>query len=180
MALPSTIHHFSVALSDVDRGVYEALSFKLARHPSETAEYLIARVLAYCLEYTPGIAFSAGGVSEPDEPTLAVRDLTGRLEHWIEIGSPDAAKLHKASKSAPRLSVYTHRSAEQFLRPLTGERIHRAADIAAFALPRDLVDGLVDALDRRMSLDVSVTDGHLFVTAGEQSFEGAIERLQLA
>ncbi len=180
MALSSTVHHFDIALSDVDRGVYESLSFKVARHPSETAEYLIARVLAYCLEYAPGIAFSAGGVSDPDQPTLAVRDLTGRLELWIEIGSPDAAKLHKASKSAPRLAVYTHRSAEQFLRPLVGERIHRAADIAAFALPRDLVDGLVERLDRRMTLDVSVSDAHLFVTAGDHSFAGAIERLPLA
>src|SRR4051812_47354462 len=98
MALTATVHHFDVELSDVDRGVYESLSFKAARHPSETAEYLVTRVLAYCLEYTEGIAFSKGGLSEPDEPAVVVRDLTGALRAWIEVGSPDAARLHRASK----------------------------------------------------------------------------------
>ncbi|HLS85346.1 MAG TPA: YaeQ family protein, partial [Burkholderiales bacterium] len=77
MALTATLHQFTVALSDVDRGVYETLAIKAARHPSESAEYLWTRVLAYCLEYADGIAFSRGGLSDPDEPAVLVRDLTG-------------------------------------------------------------------------------------------------------
>jgi uncharacterized protein YaeQ len=180
MALSSTIHHFDVRLSDIDRGVYETLSFKIARHPSETAELLVARVLAFCLEYDPALAFSAGGVSEPDEPTLAMRDPGGRVIRWVEVGAPDAARLHKASKAATTLRVYTHRTAEQFLRPLRGERIHRAAEVAAFVLPPALVDGLAARLDRRMSLDLSITDGHLFLTVDGVSLEGELSAVALA
>ncbi len=79
MALGSTIYVFNIRLSDVDRQVYETLSLRVARHPSETVEYLLTRVLAYCLEFTEGIAFSSGGVSSPEDPALSVRVLTGAL-----------------------------------------------------------------------------------------------------
>ena len=113
MALTATLYNFEIDLSDVDRNVYEKLALKVARHPSESEAYLVARVLAYCLEYTEGIAFSPGGLSSPDEPPIAVRDLTGALRAWIEIGAPDAARLHKASKAAPRVALYTHRDPAQ-------------------------------------------------------------------
>ena len=103
MALTATIYNFDVQLSDVDRNVYETLSLRVARHPSETEEYLVTRVLAYCLEYADGIAFSKG-IAEPDEPAVVIRDLTGALRVWIEVGSPDAQRLHKASKASPRVS----------------------------------------------------------------------------
>jgi uncharacterized protein YaeQ len=79
MALSATIYVFTVRLADADRGVYETLTLRMARHPSETAEYLLTRLLAYCLEYTEGIVFSKG-LSDPDEPAIAVRDLTGVLQ----------------------------------------------------------------------------------------------------
>src|SRR5687767_15943874 len=105
MALTATIYNFDVELADNDRSVYESLALRVAQHPSESNEYLIARVLAYLLEYQEGIEFSRG-VSEPDEPTISVRDLTGRLTTWIEIGTPDSSRLHKASKAAGRVAVY--------------------------------------------------------------------------
>ena len=108
MALTATIHNLDVQLSDSDRGVYESLSLRLARQPSETAEYLMTRALAYCLEWTEGLTFSRG-LAEPDEPTLAVRDLTGALQTWIDVGSPDAARIHKASKATARVVIYTHK-----------------------------------------------------------------------
>src|SRR5918997_7076013 len=135
MALTATIHNFDIQLSDVDRGVYESLSLRVARHPSETEEYLLTRVLAYCLEYAEGIAFSKG-LAEPDEPAIAVRDLTGALRVWIDVGAPDAARLHKASKAAPRVAVYTHRPPAQLLRALAGERIHRADALELYAVDR--------------------------------------------
>jgi len=83
-------------------------------------------VLAYCLEYTEGIELSRG-LAEPDQPALLVRDLTGACLAWIEVGAPDAARLHKASKAAPRVVVYTHKDPLQLVRQLASERIHRAA-----------------------------------------------------
>src|SRR5918997_4520707 len=115
MALTATIHNFDIQLSDVDRGVYESLALRVARQPSETEEYLLTRVIAYCLEYAEGIAFSKG-LAEPDEPPIAVRDLTGALKVWIDIGAPDAARLHKASKAAGRVALYTHKDPAQIVR----------------------------------------------------------------
>ena len=85
MALTATIYNFDVQLSDTDRNVYETLALRLACQPSETAEYLLTRALAYCLEYQEGIAFSRG-LAEPESPALAVRDLTGVLTSWIDVG----------------------------------------------------------------------------------------------
>jgi uncharacterized protein YaeQ len=178
VALSATVYNFAVQLADVDRGVYESLALKVARHPSETEEYLVTRVLAYCLEYTEGIAFSRG-LSNPDEPALAVRDLTGVLRSWIDIGAPDAARLHKASKAAPRVAVYTHRGAELIQRQLQGARIHRAEELELYAFDRDLVAGLVKRLERRMAFDLSVSDGHLFLSLGSATLSGAIERVTL-
>jgi uncharacterized protein YaeQ len=176
LALGATIYHFTIRLSDVDRGVYETLELKAAKHPSESDEYLVTRVLAYCLEYAEGIAFSRG-LSSPDEPPIAVRDLTGVLKAWIEVGSPDAARLHKAAKAAPRVAVYTHKDPAQLLRSLNGERIHRAEALELYSLGRDLVAGLVARLERRSELDLSVNDGHLYVTIGGETLSGEVKRL---
>ena len=131
MALQATVYNFDVELADSDRGVYESLALRVARHPSESEEYLVARLIAYLMEFTEGITFSRG-VSEPDEPAIAVRDLTGVLATWIDVGTPDAARLHKASKSARRVVVYTHKDPRQFLKGLAGEKIHRA-DASVFS-----------------------------------------------
>jgi len=87
MVLGATMYVFEIELADSDRGVYESFEVRAARHPSEAPDYLITRVLAYCLEYTEGISFS-NGLSTPDEPTIAVRDLTGAMQAWIDIGAP--------------------------------------------------------------------------------------------
>jgi len=176
MALGATIYNFDVQLANVDRGVYETLSFRAAQHPSETNEYLVARVLAYCIEFTEGIAFSKG-LAEPDEPAIAVRDLTGALISWIEIGAPDAARLHRASKASPRVAVYTHRDPRGWVRSLEGERIHRAESMELYAFDRDLIAALAERLDRRMSFDLSLSDGELYVTLAGETFTGPLQRL---
>jgi len=169
---------FEVRLADADRGVYETLNLRLARHPSETAEYLTTRLLAYCLEYTEGIAFSKG-LSDPDEPAISVRDLSGALQSWIEIGAPDASRLHKAAKAAPDVAVYVHRDVEQLLARLAGERIHRAGSLRIRAVDRDLLASLVARLDRRMDFDLAVSDETLYVSLGEETLTGAVEERRL-
>src|ERR687898_3661029 len=99
MALTAIIHNFDIELADSDRGVYESLALRVARHPSESDEFLVARVLAYCLEYREGIEFSRG-LSDADEPPIAVRDLTGRLRAWIDVGTPSPDRLHREAKLA--------------------------------------------------------------------------------
>lgn len=178
MALTATIYNFTIDLSDADRGLYASFPLQVAQHPSESPEYLVARVLAYCLEYAEGLAFSSG-LSDPDEPTLAVRDLTGAVRVWIEIGSPTAARLHKASKATGRVVVYTHKDPAQLLRQLEGERIHRADALEIFSFDRGLIAALVDRLERRMAMTVSVADGHVLVALKDGTFEGGVARHHL-
>ncbi|MEP6491513.1 MAG: YaeQ family protein [bacterium] len=175
MALTSTVYNFDIQLSDVDRSVYETLALRVARHPSETEEYLVARVLAYCLEYVEGIAFGKG-LSEPNEPAVVVRDLTGALRVWIEVGAPDADRVHKASKASDRVVIYTHRDPTLILRQLAGARIHRAESIELRAFNRTLIDALVQRLERRTTLELAVTDGHLYITIAGETLDGAVER----
>lgn len=174
MALSATVYVFTVRVADADRGLYEALELRLARHPSETAEYLVARVLAYCLEYTEGIAFSRG-LADPDEPAIAVRDLTGAWQSWIDIGTPEAARLHKASKVAPRVAVYVHRDSEAWLARLEGERIHRAEHLELYLLDRELLATMAARLERRMEFDLSVSERTLYVSFADETLSSVLE-----
>lgn len=173
VSLTSTIHNFDIDLADADRGCYETFALRVARHPSESEEYLVARVLAYCLEYAEGIAFSSG-ISDPDDPTLAVRDLTGAIRTWIEIGAPDAERLHMARKAASRVVVYTHKDPGQLLRQWAGHRIHRADDIEVYSFDRAFIATLAGRLDRRLGLTVSVSDRHLFIALDDAHFESSL------
>jgi uncharacterized protein YaeQ len=169
MAQTATIYTLTVDLNDMDRGVYETLDLRVARHPSETAEYMLVRVLAYCLEYQEGIALTEG-VSSGDEPALLVRDLTGRVTAWIEVGMPDATRLHRGSKLAGRVAVYTHRDARQLLAQLSGEKIHRAENIPIRAFDRIRIEEIAALIDRRASLAISVTHGEIYLTMGQHTF----------
>lgn len=175
MALTATIYNFEVDLADADRHRYESLALRMARHPSESEEHLVARLLAYCLEYADGIAFSSG-LSDPDDPAVSIRDLTGALRVWVDIGWPDASRLHRASKSADRVVVYSHKDPTQWLRQLSSERIHRASDIEIFSIDRTLIASLVEQLARRTALTLSVSDRHLLVALDGMVLEGDLIR----
>lgn len=176
MALTATIYNFEIDLADNDRSIYETLSLRVARHPSESEEYLLTRVLAYAMEYVDGIEFSTGGLSNPDDPAITVKDLTGAMRAWIEVGTPDAERLHRAAKAAPRVAVYVHRDPAQYLSRLAGERIHRGEAVEIWAMDQALIQQLGARLERRTSLSVSVTDRELYVSTGVESFTGEVRR----
>ena len=176
MALTATIYNFDIELADADRRVYESVALRVARHPSESEEYLVTRVLAYLMELAPGIEFSRG-VSAADEPAIAIRDLTGAIGTWIDIGAPDASRLHKASKTAARVVVYTHKDPGQLLKQLDGERIHRASALELYALDRTLVAALASRLERRLAFSVSIAERELYISIGDDNLSGAVVRL---
>lgn len=178
MALTATIYQCAVELSDVDRGVYASLDLRLARQPSESAEFMVVRLLAYCLEYAEGIAFTQG-VAAKDEPAVWVRDPTGALLAWIEVGLPDAERLHRGSRAAERAAVYTHRDVDQLLKQLAGKRIHRAEAIPVYALDRRFVEELAALLDRRNSLAITVTEGQLYVAVGGRTLETRVKEYRI-
>jgi uncharacterized protein YaeQ len=169
VAQTATVYTATIDLADMDRNVYETLDLRVARHPSETAEYMLVRILAYCLEYQEGIALTEGVLSG-NEPALVVRDLTGKITGWIEVGMPDAERLHRGSKLAGRVAVYTHRDVRQLMGNLNGQHIHRSEEIPIRAFDRTLVEEIAAHLDRRISMSLSVTGGELFLALGDESW----------
>lgn len=178
MGLSATVYACTVRLADADRGVYETLALRLAQHPSESADYLLTRLLAYCLEYTEGIGFSRG-LSSPEEPAIAVRDLTGVLQTWIDIGTPAGERLHKAAKAARRVVVYVHRDIEPWLQRLDVRHIHRAEALEIYAMDRELLAAWVGRLERRMDFDLAVSERHLYLSFGNETLSGALEARRL-
>jgi uncharacterized protein YaeQ len=178
MALTATLHTLRVTLNDADRGVYETLELRIARHPSETLAYMLNRTLAYCLFWEPEISFSKG-LSTTDEPAVWVKTLDDRVKLWIEVGHPSAERLHKASKAAQRVAVCTYQELGAFQRTLAGTRIHRAQDIELVVLPASLLAPLEELVARRMDWDVALSGGQLYVTTAGQTLAGEITRTTL-
>lgn len=178
MALSATVYHFQIDLSDVDRGVYEALDLRVARHPSESMPYLLTRVIAYALLFEEGIAFSKG-LSTADEPALSIRDLQGNLRAWIEVGTPAADRLHKATKASPRVVVLTQHDPRLLIKEAQSRPIHKADQIEVYALDRTFLAELEALTDRNVTWTLVRNDGMLYVTAGEQTVSCAIARQSL-
>ncbi len=175
MALQATIYQLRMTLSDVDRGVYEEIDLRLARHPSESARYLLTRTLAYALLYQDGIAFSHG-LAESDEPAVWVKDLQGTTTLWCDIGNPSPERLHRASKATPEVVIYTHLDPGTLRRQALDKTVFRGDQISITSIPVTLLDSLERVLDRTLRWEVVRTDGQLYVTvAGQRApFEGVL------
>lgn len=166
MALTATVYPLEITLSDVDRATYESFELRVARHPSESLRYMLTRILAYCLEHREGITFSKGGLSSTEEPPVLVRDATGALTAWIEIGAPSAERLHKASKASPHVALYTHTDIGLLRREAATRKVHRLEDIAVWRFEPEFLDSIAERLERRATIEVMRNDGQLYVTLG--------------
>jgi uncharacterized protein YaeQ len=173
MAAGATVHTFALSLADVDRGVYEDLSLRVARHPSETDAFMVTRVLAYALEYEEGIGFSEG-ISSTDEPAVLARDATGAVTAWIEVGSPDAERLHYGSRLAERTVVYTHRDPAKVAALWAGKRIHDADAIALHSFDPRFIEEAASRLERRNVMTLSVTERRVYLDLNGHTSESAI------
>jgi uncharacterized protein YaeQ len=176
MALVATVYRLQIELSDVDRGVYQALDLRLARHPSESMAYLLTRVMAYCLCHEEGISFSKGGLSDTDEPPVAVRDLQGNLRTWIDVGTPSAERLHKASKACNRVVVFTQHDPALLQKQARDRTIHRAEAIEVHALDPSFLAALAEVTDRNARWALTHTEGVLYVTTGDHNLSSTITR----
>ncbi|MGC4088155.1 MAG: YaeQ family protein [Polyangiaceae bacterium] len=179
MALGATMYRFQVSLSDVDGGVYESLDLRLARHPSESARYLLLRTLVYCLSYEDGIAFSKGGLSSTEEAAVSVRDRTGALQHCIEIGSPSAERLHRASKSAPRVSLFSAAELKLLRREAASREIHRLEQIALYRPTPAFLDAFEAVLDRNLQFELVRNAAVVYVSLASARFETPLEQESL-
>ena len=175
MALTATMHKIEVAISDVDRGVYETLELRVARHPSETMRYMLTRTLAYCLSYEDGIAFSKGGLSAAEEPPVSIHDPTGIFIAWIDVGSPSAERLHKAAKAARRVAIFTHLDLATLRREAKTRAIHRGDEIEVWRFDPTFLSALEEKIGRTTKLELVRNDGQLYVTVDGATLETAIE-----
>ena len=172
MALTATLYRVEVELSDVGRGVYETLELRVARHPSESARYMVARILAYCLRYEEGIDFGRG-VSSADEPAVWIKNLRGEVTAWIDVGQPTPERLHRASKTGARVYVYAHKDPAPLLRELDKSPIHRQDELEVWELPASVLDALEASIGRQERWALTVSDGEIYLTRGTETLSGA-------
>lgn len=149
MTQTTTLYRFRIDLSDIDRGVYDSLDFRVAMHPSESMQYLLTRVIAFALNSQQDLEFSPAGLGDPELPAMRVEALgSGRITLWIEIGNPSPKKLHKASKAAQAVKVYTYKDATLIARECLGQNIHQAEKIQIYALDYKFLDKLGEGIQR--------------------------------
>jgi uncharacterized protein YaeQ len=181
MAQQATVYRFNVQLSHVDRGVYDTLDLRMARHPSETERFLLTRLIAYCHLVEEGLEFSKGGLSSPDEPALSIKSLDGRQLAWIEIGNPSAERLHKAAKACKRVVVVTHHDVALLLNEVSGKKVHRVEEIEVIALEPSFLDRLARHIgDRGCAVEVTISEGELYATAGGEAIQTTLRKVTLA
>ncbi len=175
MARKAAIHRAVVELSHVDRGVYENLSLTLARHPSETGERMLVRLLAFALRYEDGLAFGRG-VSTRDEPDAWSRDPDGRVRQWIEVGQPDAQRLVKASRRAERVSLLVFGAGSDRWRQAQLARLDAPANLHVARVDDGFVAELAATAGRELRWSLTVSGGALFLAADGRPLETTPER----
>lgn len=179
MALTPTILRFKVSISDVERAVYQNVEFRVAQHSSESEAFLLTRVIAYLLNWQEGIEFSAG-IATPDEAAIYVKDLTGKIVLWIDIGNPSARRLHKASKAAPQVKIYTHKDPAVLLESLQGEQLYKPERIEIYSLRGKFLEALEGVLAKDNQWDFLHDEGELTVTANGQTIHSDLSRVSLS
>lgn len=179
MANASTLYRFHVELSDIDRGVYDTLDLRVARHPSEDEERLVVRTLAHVLAAEDGLEFGRG-LSSTEDAALWTRSLMGEVKTWIDVGLPSADRLHRASKLAGRVLVVTHKPPDVLRKEWGSRKIHRSHEVEVIQLDPPLVRTLATNLQRNVQWYVTIQSDVLTLVEGERVIEGPFSRCNLA
>lgn len=169
MALPSVLYRFQIDFSDIDQGVYKALDLRLAMHPSESHAYLLTRLIAFVLNDREWLKFSPEGLSDPDAPAIQAATPGGDILLWIEVGNPSARKLHKASKAARQVLIYTYKDPEPLLKEIRGNKVHQAERIGITSIDPGFLDRLAAKLQRANAWGIVHQNGVLTVSIGESA-----------
>ncbi|EDY17776.1 YaeQ family protein [Chthoniobacter flavus Ellin428] len=181
MALKATIYKATVQLADMDRNVYADHELTIARHPSETDERMMVRILVFALnapvDNDHGALEFAKDMWDSEEPALWQKDLTGQMLHWIEVGQPEERRLLQCSGRARRASVYSFASSTSQWWSGVADKISRARNLNVWQIPSEQARALATLADRSMKLDVTVQDGTIWVGNGQHSVEVSLQRL---
>jgi uncharacterized protein YaeQ len=182
MALKATIYKANVQLADMDRNVYGDHGLTIARHPSETDERMMIRVLAFALNVPAsndhGALEFAKDLWDTDEPALWEKDLTEQIVHWIDVGQPDDKRVMRASSRAARVSVYSFSASTPIWWSGIANRLTRASNISVWQVPPEQSQALGALAQRSMQLQVTVQDGLVWVGNGRETVEIALHALR--
>jgi len=170
MALKSTVYKAELQLSDMDRNYYATHMLTLARHPSETDERMMVRLLAFALNASENLIF-AKGLSDVEEPDLWEKDYTGAIQCWIEAGQPDERRLLKACGRSAHVLVYSYASNSAIWWHGMGNRLERAKNLTVWNVPVETSQALVKLAQRNMQLQCTIQDGQLWLTDHEQTVQ---------
>lgn len=170
MALNATIFKTDLTVSDMDRGHYATHALVLARHPSETDERLMVRLLAFALNAGDMLEFGKG-LSSEDEAALWRKDLTDRVELWIDVGLPDEKSVRRACGRADQVLIYAYgRAAERWWQDMKGG-LARPDNLTVVELPADATQAMAQLAQRTMQLQCTVQDGTAWLTDGAHTVE---------
>lgn len=176
MALKATIFKATLAIADMDRGYYADHALTLARHPSENDERMMIRLLAFVLHASDRLAFGKG-LSDPDEPDLVERDLTGAIEHWIEVGAPDERAILKACARARRVSVLAYAASAPLWWSGIRTKLTRLRNLSVLSVPAAQSQALALLAERTMQLQCSVQDGSVWIGDARRQVQLDVARL---
>jgi len=177
MALPSTIHRIAIDLSDIDCGRYTRLEATVARHPSETAERLILRVLAYALCFEENLVFTKG-ISAGNEPDLWAKRPDGRVQEWVEVGLPDPERLRKVCRHAERVVLVAGGSGLQRWLHQHQPTLASITNLTVLTLDPALINRLAETLERVVEWSATITEGVLYLTRGGETLESPVTIVQ--
>ena len=180
MALKATIFKAELQIADMDRNYYGTHALTIARHPSETDERMMVRLLAFALHAHEALAF-AKGLSADDEPDLWQRDLTGAIETWIDVGQPDDKRIRRACGRAARVFVYSYsgHGAGIWWNQI-GAKLERIRNLGVFNLPAGVGPALARLADRSMQLQCTIQDGHIWMGDGKEAVQIELQVLKSA
>lgn len=170
MALKSTIFKADLQIADMDRHHYETHALTIARHPSETDERMMVRMLAFALHADENLVFGKG-LSDAEEPDLWQKDLTGAIDLWIEVGLPDDKRILKACGRAAQVIVYSYGSSSSIWWGQTGSRIERARNLTVINLAVPETVAMAQLAQRNMQLQCTVQDAQVWLTDGAQTVQ---------
>ena len=174
MAHPSTLYRFRIDLSDVDRGVYKRLDFRIAMHPSESESFLITRVLAYALNAQDDLQFSKEGLGSPEDPCLSISDPSGGYTLWIEIGNPSPKKLHKATKTSKKVKIYTYKNPDLLIQELFATKVYQPERLELFSFSSDLLAPLEASLVKDNAWNLIHNEATLMIQVGDETINGEV------
>jgi uncharacterized protein YaeQ len=181
MATKATIYKVAIQISDLDRNEYSDHNLTIARHPSETDERMMIRVLAFALNVPAtndrGYLEFGKDMWDPDEPPLWRKDLTGLLVDWIEVGQPDEKLLLRVSSRAERVVVYSFSSGSAVWWSGLANKLSRAKNLTVWQVPAEQSAALGALAKRSLDLQVTIQEGSIWVGDGEHSVEIILQGL---